>query len=74
MAAGYLSPPGVDNGPCRDACKHVDCAETREMSTVSCEICGKPIGYGKNFYQAETWTKLTHAVCLETQIEEEAKR
>lgn len=74
MAAGYLSPPGAKYGPCRGTCKHKDCAETRETSARSCELCGEPIGYDKNFYQAEQWRKLTHAVCLETQVEQETTR
>lgn len=74
MAAGRISPPGAKYGPCQDECKHRDCKNSRETSEQPCEVCGEPIGYDKSFYQAENWTKLTHAVCLETQIEEEQRQ
>ena len=51
MAASTLPKPGTKYGPCATACKHVDCAQTREMSASLCDDCAEPIGYGARFYR-----------------------
>ena len=64
MAAGTISKPGSQYGPCLDEdCGHTDCAASRAMAAVECTSCGKPIGYDDLFIQREHWTKLQHAVC-----------
>lgn len=62
MAAGYLSEPGTEYGPCEE-CDHRDCAETRSLAAKVCPECAESIGYGRGFYQDGTWTTLTHSVC-----------
>ncbi len=53
MAAGYLSPPGTEYGPCDTDCAHTDCAQTRAMAKAPCVRCDKEIGYDTGFYRAE---------------------
>lgn len=72
MAAGALHKPGTKFGPCVAECAHVDCAETRTMAATACRICGKPIGYDTRFYDGHE-KGLTHALCLEEQVERERK-
>jgi hypothetical protein len=52
MAAGILSKPGTEYGPCAKECQHTDCRKTREMAEARCTICRKPIGYDTRFYAA----------------------
>ena len=69
MAAGYLDP----NLPCKDECKHKDCAATRTIAAALCYWCKQPIGYDTAFYhrpQEEEGGGWEHAVCLETAVEE----
>jgi len=73
MAAGILPKPGTKVGPCAKSCKHIDCAETRTMAARVCPICEKPIGYDTRFYQHGTLEELTHAVCLEDEVDREAR-
>lgn len=63
MAAGALSAPGTQYGPCVEPCEHTDCASTRELAEKVCSHCEEPIGYDRNFYQDGTWTVLTHQIC-----------
>jgi hypothetical protein len=63
MAAGVLSKPGTNAGPCAEPCHHKDCAETRGMAAALCVYCGKPIGYDERFYQEGR--ALSHAECSE---------
>lgn len=70
MAAGVLSKPGTKYGPCNTACKHLDCAQTRQWADAQCSRCTKPIGYDTRFYRNEDST-LVHAVCEESAIEVE---
>ena len=64
MAAVALSEPGSDFGPCLDVnCGHVGCVEDRGLAAQRCTICTEPIGYGRPFYQEDSWRKLTHQVC-----------
>lgn len=69
MAAGVLSEPGTQYGPCIEDCKHVDCAATRRHAAVICPDCHKPIGYGNRFYRDQEegeeadWTRLVHMMC-----------
>mgnify|MGYP000847689096 CR=1 FL=1 len=51
MAAGILQKPGSKFGPCGEACRHLDCADTRKIAATECPYCSKPIGYGRLFYQ-----------------------
>jgi hypothetical protein len=51
MAAGQLSKPGTQYGPCKTACRHIDCAETRATAEARCRLCGERIGYQTLFYR-----------------------
>jgi hypothetical protein len=64
MAAGFLSLPGTQFGPCEDGCNHSDCACTRQMANTTCSYCNKKIGYDKRFYDLRE-RGLLHAVCAE---------
>lgn len=66
MAAGILSAPGTEYGPCATDCAHIDCKQTHEMAAATCHVCGKAIGYGKRFYRQGL--TLSHAPCLEDSI------
>jgi hypothetical protein len=63
MAAATLPKPGTIYGPCKDACKHVDCEQTRSMADTVCAYGDGPIGYDEHFYQTERG--LAHAACEE---------
>ena len=70
-------PPGTrnGNGPCKKACKHTDCAQTRKDVAEPCRYCGKPIGYGNKFYLEEVEEDgkgrylFSHFVCLHREAE-----
>lgn len=62
MAAGFLSPPGTEFGPCIDDCQHTDCAESRKIAASVCPICGEEIGYNRRFFR-EAGIGHTHEVC-----------
>ncbi len=65
MAAGTISKPGDQYGPCLDEnCEHTDCAASRAQAATLCGSCGKPIGYEHLFYQRDNWVVLVHAVCV----------
>ena len=66
MAAGTLSAPGTQFGPCAIGCKHTDCAKTREMADTLCTVCLNAIGYDVRFYELDDKT-LVHANCVETE-------
>ncbi len=66
MAAGTISKPGDQYGPCLDeSCEHTDCAASRKQAATRCNICGEAIGYERLFYQRDNWTILEHAPCKE---------
>lgn len=69
MAAGFVSAPGTEFGPCVLGCAHKDCADSRRIAQSKCEICKKPIGYDKRYYQSENWTVFGHAVCANKEAE-----
>lgn len=79
MAAGILSKPGAEYGPCVDACEHLDCKSMRERAESICPLCQKPIGYERRFYYitpdllAGIEEGYGHAVCVEEVIEKEMK-
>ena len=74
MAAGTLSAPGTEFGPCalgpngEYLCSHNDCAVSYGMANVRCPHCGKRIGFDEPFYRiGDDWTELAHQWChLET--------
>lgn len=75
MAAGFLSKPGTEHGPCEE-CKHTDCAMTRRIAESDCEICGEPIGYEKRFvkgsipvFKGTRPDRFQHEVCAHQQQE-----
>ncbi len=70
MAAGILPKPGTKGGPCKNACKHVDCADTRERAASTCLYCKKAVGYGVRVYQHGEYT--VHADCHEEAAENNA--
>jgi len=63
MAAGFISSPGTEYGPCIDACDHHDCGPNRLLAAQGCAVCQEPIGYETMFYQEDNWTVLTHERC-----------
>ena len=71
MAAGVLSKPGSDFGPCEEGCSHTDCAETRTMAAGLCAYCGKPIGYQVRYYRRANFDPpaFDHARCLEDALD-----
>lgn len=74
MAAGYLSKPGTEYGPCEGGCEHRDCAATREMAATVCRFCGEPIGYDRGFYWGDRIEDRAHASCAEAAADREAGR
>lgn len=71
MAAGTLSAPGTEYGPCTDEdCGHTtQCDMTRRMAKVECRYCETPIGYDRRFFNETTdadplWSVLTHELCV----------
>lgn len=75
MAAGFLSKPGSDYGPCATLedgheCTHIDCVATRGIAGTKCRICAEPIGYDRRFYN-DPHDGLVHEVCLSNEIEAE---
>jgi hypothetical protein len=68
VAAGVLSKPGTEYGPCNQPCHHTDCAGTRTIAETVCRFCDKPIGYDRRFYNDEGYV---HASCFEDSIEQE---
>ena len=74
MAAGILQGPGKKLGPCRSACKHRDCVETREQAASPCRFCQKAIGYETRFYRSGFSGDLAHGVCLEEAVEKNDAR
>jgi len=67
MAAISLPRPGktvrgVEIGPCLDACRHRDCAQTRRTAASPCGICRQPIGYETPFFGSDAGPE--HARCV----------
>lgn len=71
MAAGILSKPGTEFGPCQSACVHKDCNQTRTMARTKCVYCDQAIGYETRFYKDDKG--LVHAECHEDAIAKEQK-
>jgi len=73
MASGTLAAPGEKYGPCKEACKHKDCAAIRAMAESLCLGCEKPIGYSTAFYKIQvgdwptdrTLSGYAHEICTE---------
>ena len=74
MAAAALPKPGTKYGPCKKACEHRDCAETRRMVAQICHFCNTAIGYDRRFYtDPDNRDQLVHASCLEDAVMAERK-
>ena len=62
-----LAAPGTDAGPCKEECKHLDCAAVKKRAGTPCVICGEPIGYETKMYFLSTVSenpeKMSHALC-----------
>lgn len=69
MSAGSLGAPGTHAGPCKNECKHKDCAATRHMATTKCHWCKETIGYDHLFYREDD-DSFIHASCLEDNLEQ----
>lgn len=69
MAAGVLPKPGSKLGPCKKACEHRDCAETKRDAAALCRFCQKAIGYGESFIRARLTGVLAHAWCADEAVE-----
>jgi hypothetical protein len=74
MAAGVLQKPGSKLGPCKTACKHRDCSQTKGEAAAPCRLCQKPIGYGVGFYRSRLTGELAHAMCFEEAVEKNDAR
>ncbi len=68
MAAGILTPPGGQFGPCAELCQHSDCKSTRIIAETLCRFCANPIGFNRRFYNDNGYV---HASCLEDAVEQE---
>jgi hypothetical protein len=73
-----IDPPGTrnGNGPCKKACKHADCVQTRKDVAAPCRYCGKPIGYGNKYYLEDDEKGgylRSHFVCLHVEAEKQWK-
>lgn len=55
MAAGALSAPGTEYGPCETECRHTDCAASRREAAEVCDECHEPIGYERRFFIENPW-------------------
>ena len=62
MAAGVLSKPGTEFGPCAGNCNHTDCEQTKVMAQTGCKYCHQPIGYDRRFFRFEGH-QLAHESC-----------
>jgi hypothetical protein len=69
MAAGVLPKPGSKFGPCRAACKHRDCQQTKRDAFTVCRFCSQSIGYDVRFVRARLSGSLAHESCLESAVE-----
>lgn len=75
MAAGVLSAPGSEYGPCESECWHRDCSLTRDMAAAVCSHCGESIGYDTRFYNVSDMKQpdtYVHASCEEKRIDEQS--
>ena len=72
MAAGVLSKPGTEYGPCEDECSHRDCKASRATADDKCIFCKEPIGYDTSFYDEDDG-KHSHALCAHLDIEAKHK-
>ena len=68
MAAGMLSKPGTEYGPCVEECAHRDCAATRAAAASDCTICAGQIGYAVRVYIVDD-RRFAHALCVELEME-----
>jgi hypothetical protein len=50
MAAISIPAPGTEYGPCKEACKHIDCEANRSDAAALCSLCKDPIGFETPFY------------------------
>lgn len=74
-----IQKPGTKFGPCKKACQHRDCDESRFIATFCiCRFCGKAIGYQTRFYldpdaapATPTDKRWVHADCLEDAVDAE---
>jgi hypothetical protein len=73
MSTCALPEPGTEYGPCVGVCQHIDCAETRKQAETLCDLCSEPIGYGRQFFQRDAWTVLTHARCMFRKLDQEKR-
>ena len=70
MAAGMISKPGTQYGPCEGECEHTDCADQRKRVENKCIHCGKRIGYETKFYAGGQG--YSHWTCTWAKLEENA--
>ena len=81
VAAGQLSAPGTEFGPCgieddKPTCVHPGCWTTHGMATSRCVHCGKPIGYETGFFNVTSYDEravgvqtLAHELCEYESVE-----
>jgi hypothetical protein len=67
MAASLIAKPGTKFGPCKDACEHVDCRQSRELVNTCCFFCHSRIGYNKMF--VTSGKRAAHDTCCELAVE-----
>lgn len=76
VAAGQLSAPGTEYGPCalgdngEYLCEHIDCFSDYGLANTPCKYCAERIGFGAMFYKlSDDWTDLAHQLCHLEDIE-----
>jgi hypothetical protein len=69
MAFAILQKPGSKLGHCKAACKHRDCAQSRQDAAAQCPFCQMPIGYGVGYNRSSLSGELAHTFCLEEAVE-----
>ncbi|MBA7528380.1 hypothetical protein ES705_20563 [subsurface metagenome] len=68
MAYTILPKPGSEVGPCKEACEHTDCAQTRAWADALCPKCNEAIGYERPMLLVEK-TEPWHFSCYVEYIE-----
>lgn len=77
MAAGFVSPPGSQYGPCPEEsdCAHRDCDASRRTARACCLACGEAIGYDTGYFQiyaevGDAFKGYEHSLCAYQRVEE----
>lgn len=61
--SSIVDAPGTQRGPCKRKCGHMDCQWSRRIAISICDICRKPIGFGKWYIRKEDGSGRCHLRC-----------